>query len=599
MAPARAQLTAAQASPAQTSPAQASPAQASPAQASPAQASAAQTAAQASTGRPTPATLAAASAGVSYGGDAYAIGLSGVTVAGRPVADQTLGDTGALPASGGGRSEAPAHITLPSGLGTLTVTGGSVTGAAGTTRASFKVAGVSILPKLSLGSGGDLCLPLLGCVVGGGAADLVDIGLAQSAASASASNPDSHAGSAAFGTITLLGGVVKVPIGTTANTTVDLGLVSITANQSAYDASTNTASARAVVLDFPKTGQLAGTITGTITVASATATVKGSLSCTSGAAVSCATSGTTLGHGSARPQRVGGANRIRTAIDVSRATFPKAGSASSVVLSTALDFPDGLAGIPLAAHAHGPLLLTEPASERAGINPLVLAEISRALTPHAGKPIYLLGGSSALSPTIGPTLARLGYDPISLSGPNRFATAVGIANALGNPSTVFLVTGRGFADALSAGPAAVHQGGVVLLTDGSSMRPETAAYLAAHPGDSVFAVGGPAAAADPAATPIVGADEFETNALVAAFFGNPAVIGVARGDQFPDALDGGAQVASDGGPIILVHSGLPVPKATGAFVKANASRIQTANVYGGGGAIAPSVVSAIATYLSG
>ena len=106
----------------------------------------------------------------------------------------------------------------------------------------------------------------------------------------------------------------------------------------------------------------------------------------------------------------------------------------------------------------------------------------------------------------------------------------------------------------------------ILPTDGSSQSSATAAYLAAHPGDVRWALGGPAAAADPTATPIVGDDRFDTSAKVAAqFFTNPAAIAVASGVKFPDALSGGAHIGMFGGPLLLVNPDVPLPEPVRAY----------------------------------
>lgn len=242
-------------------------------------------------------TAGTAGAGVSYSGDAYAVGLTGLSVLGKAVPDATFGDTGQLPHAGGELSFAPGTVTLPVGLGTVTVSEGSVTGAGNVAHASSRVAGVSLLPHLSRGSRGGICLPLLGCVAhvsanslagllgpGRGTGDLLDIGALRSTAAASAGAPDAK--STSVGTVSLLGGTVEVPVNPVPNTTVNLGLFSLTLNRQSYDRTTNTASAQALVIHFPSTGMLSGLVTGTITVASSTAGTAGTPPCPSGVTVS-------------------------------------------------------------------------------------------------------------------------------------------------------------------------------------------------------------------------------------------------------------------------------------------------------------------------
>ena len=161
-----------------------------------------------------------------------------------------------------------------------------------------------------------------------------------------------------------------------------------------------------------------------------------------------------------------------------------------MVLARADNFPDALVGAPLAAAKSAPLLFTSGRALPAATE----AEIRRVLAP--GKAVYLLGGPSAIPDDIVVQLMTLGYSPIRIAGDDRFATAVAVADALGDPSTVFLASGSDFADALTAGPAATKAHGAVLLTSPGGVNPETAAYLSRH-ATTVLAIGGPAAAADP------------------------------------------------------------------------------------------------------
>ena len=88
------------------------------------------------------------------------------------------------------------------------------------------------------------------------------------------------------------------------------------------------------------------------------------------------------------------------------------------------------------------------------LDPGVEVEIERALP--VGDTVYVLGGDLALSPDIDATLEGLGYRVVREAGVDEYATAVDIAQQLGNPSTIFEATGLSFYDALSAVPAAIE-----------------------------------------------------------------------------------------------------------------------------------------------
>ena len=275
----------------------------------------------------------------------------------------------------------------------------------------------------------------------------------------------------------------------------------------------------------------------------------------------------------------------------SKVAFPSAGSARAAVLARADEYADALAGAPLAAAKHGPLLLTGPEA----LDPVVLAEIRRAV-PYGGV-VYVLGGTAALSPAIDTVLTTEHYKVVRIEGDTRYATAVAVALQLGNPGTVFEASGTDFPDGLTAGPAAISQGAAVLLTAGSRPAPETTAYLAAHPGDVRFAIGGPAAQADPRAQILSGPDRYTTSAAVAGrFFVTPAVIGAATGSNFPDALAAGPALGTSGPLLLVPHAGaMPAPMVQ--YLAAVHSGVRTLEVFGGTDAVAPAAVSALSRSL--
>lgn len=277
--------------------------------------------------------------------------------------------------------------------------------------------------------------------------------------------------------------------------------------------------------------------------------------------------------------RVGGSDRDATAVAISAAHFAK-GSAGAVVLARNDDYPDALAGGPLAAALKAPLLLTSSTA----LDPHVAAEISRVLP--AGGSVYLLGGPAALSDAVQTAVGALGYKTTRMGGTDRYQTASSVADLvdhlLGGAREAFEVTGTDFADALTAVPAAVAGNGVILLTAGSSPSPATTAWLSSHPGLTRYAVGGPAAQADPSATPVVGADRYATAAAVASrFFPTPTALGVATGGSFADAVAAGPVV---GGPLMLVPPQAGVPVELSSYL-AGLTRPPTVTVFGGPSAV--------------
>lgn len=183
-----------------------------------------------------------------------------------------------------------------------------------------------------------------------------------------------------------------------------------------------------------------------------------------------------------------------------------------------------------------------------------------------GKALLAGVGSAALVASLGvPAVAADGVARVS--GANRYATAAAIQEKLlPNADVVFLVTGKDFPDALSAGPAAAKVNGAILLVDGDNLPAETVAAIKRIKPKAIYAIGGPSVVSEVAfkaaqalapgakAERIAGVDRYATSLAVAKrFFGDsPAKRYVASGTNFPDALAGGALAGKDKAPLILV-----------------------------------------------
>jgi hypothetical protein len=304
-------------------------------------------------------------------------------------------------------------------------------------------------------------------------------------------------------------------------------------------------------------------------------------------------------------RRVSGADRYGTAINVSQSSFPKAGSASAVVLATGESFPDALSGVPLATEKSGPLLLTPSQTPSAA----VIAEIHRVLAP--GGTVYVLGGEKAVSDKVVAALGLPSAQVTRVAGADRYGTSLAIADRLGNPAgNVVLATGTDFADALTAGPfSAVYGAGTgspaaVLLTDGKSLTPAVAMYVAgAH---SVAAVGGQAVAAASGlpnrdgGAQFKGYDRYATASLVAGTFGAPKTVGVATGTRFADALTGAAMLAAAHSPLLLTDP-VRLPDGTAATLHGFSQALAggSLEIFGGPAAVSDAVEQEVAAAVGG
>jgi len=296
--------------------------------------------------------------------------------------------------------------------------------------------------------------------------------------------------------------------------------------------------------------------------------------------------------------RIGGADRISTAIDASQWSYARTGTggrqASVAVISRDDQFADALGGSALAAQKGGPLLLTPTG----GLDSRVGNELTRVLA--RGSVVYILGGDAALSPTVEQKIRALGFTTKRLAGADRFSTSVAVAEAVSaHPHTVMVATGVKFPDALAAGAAAAQDpaGGVVILSDDAALPVPVKKYLSGvNPAASnVYGVGGQGVAALRGAfpqwagrfTPLSGADRFATAAAVAGSqlftaHGPIGRVGLATGMAWPDALSGGALIATQHGPLLLTDpSSQYLPSAELNLVKALAPHLSGTVVFGG------------------
>ena len=281
--------------------------------------------------------------------------------------------------------------------------------------------------------------------------------------------------------------------------------------------------------------------------------------------------------------RIAGADRIETSVSTSRLAFGD-GQAGAVVLTRADQFADGLAGTSLAVANRAPILL----SPGSGLDARVAQEIRRVLP--TGRQVFVLGGPAALTGAMDAQLEAMGYRAVRLAGADRFETSVRIAAAHPRPQTILLATGRNYADALAAGAAAAEAGGLVLLTNDSSLPPSVSDYLARNGDIPRVAIGGPAALASPGSERLAGSDRFETSVIVARrFFASPNLVGLASGVSFADALSGGALLGHAGAPLVLTDPNR-LSSVVADYLSSQSSSIDDLFVIGGESAVAPAVV---------
>lgn len=209
---------------------------------------------------------------------------------------------------------------------------------------------------------------------------------------------------------------------------------------------------------------------------------------------------------------------------------------------------DGIASIPLAKAKKAPLLLTGTSE----LDSRVAGEIKRILP--AGKTIYIVGGTVAVSAATEQSLKDLGYQVNRFSGSDASATALSIAKNVPLPKHVTIATHTGWYDAVTASTAAAVTGGAFVYSTDKTISPAVKTWLDGLPaGVTKTTVGGPARGSYASSHgSLVGQDAYETAALVAEkFTPQPVRVGVATSTAFYDAMSGGAFAATVGMPLLL------------------------------------------------
>lgn len=302
--------------------------------------------------------------------------------------------------------------------------------------------------------------------------------------------------------------------------------------------------------------------------------------------------------------RLSGSDRWQTAAAISRSGW--SGGAAVVFLASGERFPDALAATPPAQRNAAPLLLT------AGCQlPAATADELVRLSPRR---VVVLGGTAAIcSAVVSEVAARTGAQTVRVAGADRFATAAALASDVpAGVEEVFLASGKEFPDALTGGTRAARAGTALLLTQPCELPAATADALRRLRPARVTVLGGPSAVCDAVlaraavaagsgvAVPtrrLAGADRFATAAAVARDgWDFSAVIGVANGLRFPDALAGGAYTAQLDGPLLLVQpDSLPTATRT-ALLDLRPSRV---TIFGGTAVVSDGVRLELEPYATG
>ncbi len=295
--------------------------------------------------------------------------------------------------------------------------------------------------------------------------------------------------------------------------------------------------------------------------------------------------------------RISGANRYATAACISKEGWA---TSSTVILARGDDFPDALAGAPLAYKFNCPILLTN--------STFLSAETEAEIQRLGATEVVILGGTGAISSAVEKKLTNMGLKRRRIAGKNRFETASLIAKEIGSSSqTAVIASGLNFPDALAISSYAAKIGAPILLSRETTLTAETISTLASLGITNTIVVGGTGVISPSVETylsqnghnpvRIGGANRFETSALIAyTYFQSPSIAYVATGTDFPDALAAAPLAAKRNAPLVLVEKE-KLPASVSDYIRAYAANLQGVYLLGGEGPISAEVARRICAIL--
>jgi putative cell wall-binding protein len=343
--------------------------------------------------------------------------------------------------------------------------------------------------------------------------------------------------------------------------------------------------------------------------------------------------------------RVAGVDRYDTATKAADAYLGRRTTSNwnSIVLVSGDNYPDALSASSLAGALTAPIImLPADGSMPAKVRDWAISRrvyIQGASTSSASFTVYAVGGTSALPQAgVDAFMAVLNEGDSTpsvskrVSGANRYATAAAVAslkNAAGSyivmdaADTMFVASGNGFADALSASPHLFNASDPILLTESGSLNADAKAIMKTWKtlgGTAVVVLGGTSAVSDDvvidiidgvgfsasAVTRVHGADRYATSVAVnkwivannASFNGKLQTL--VNGQNFADGLAAAPFMGFGGNDAayaaFLVESNA-LPAAVSAQIATLSKTGGPSHVYtvGGISAVSADVVTAVST----
>ena len=275
--------------------------------------------------------------------------------------------------------------------------------------------------------------------------------------------------------------------------------------------------------------------------------------------------------------RVAGADRINTAVEVSKKYYK---SAETVIIANSEKFADSLSASALSKALKAPILLVK----KDQLDSVVAQEIKRL----GAKNVVVIGGEQSVDKAKN-SLSK--YNVQTIAGSDRYETSAKIAHEIikrtGTTQAV-IASGETFADALTVAPLANKNNMPILLVQPNNIPKATQEVLKQI--KNTIIVGGEKTISNqvanklPNPTRIAGANRYETAKKIYEYgFKDRSEVNIANGTNFADSL----VIGSIDCPILLAESN-EVPESTKQAIKD--SKFEKVNVFGGENSIGESVV---------
>lgn len=297
--------------------------------------------------------------------------------------------------------------------------------------------------------------------------------------------------------------------------------------------------------------------------------------------------------------RLSGQTRYSTMQTIVKSGWKATGG--TVIVATGKNFPDALSAAGIAGIEDAPILITDSDS--------LTAETKAELQRLKPKKVIIAGGPAAVSAnTANAIRSTTGVTPTRLYGATATATAAELNKAYKGKwaPTAIVATRKSFADALSAAPISYAKHYPIFLTetDGTISKDVVAAMKACGI-KNVIVVGGTGAVPNATVSTLAkngismqkrlgGATRYETSAQIANWgLANGLAannMGVATGQNFPDALCGAALTGKKGSVLVLADDS---NAANAAVAKAKKASIGDGYVYGGEAVVGTKTWSAL------